>query len=69
MSAGIKCKCQGTPEQKMENWAILTYRGNFSAFNGYKFAPSDYSCIQCKKCSSVWRTKASYVEQLRITKP
>jgi hypothetical protein len=41
------------------------YRCNFSAFNGYRMAMSDYSLIACDRCGARWRTKAKYVESLR----
>lgn len=58
------CRCG-----KRDCWRIVTYRGNYSAFNGYRFDPSDYSEIQCKAalggCGARWRTKAKYVEEIR----
>lgn len=45
-------------------WRVLQYRGNASAFNGYHWTPSDYSCIRCGECGRIWRTKAGYVDAL-----
>lgn len=41
---------------------VVTVRnGNYSAFNGYHFTPSDYSEVMCLKCGWRWRTKAQWV--------
>lgn len=66
MSSGVPCICEGNKATKFREkyWGVSCYRGNFSAFNGYRFAPSDYSEIRCSKCGGVWRTKANYVELL-----
>ena len=32
---------------------------NYSAFNGYRRTPSNYSCVRCLKCGRYWRTKAN----------
>lgn len=47
-------------------WQVLQRLGNASAFNGYRWTPSDYSCVQCTKplCRRIWRTKAAYVRDL-----
>lgn len=65
MSKEAVCMCQGTLKEKMKYWKIHTYKGNNSAFNGYKFTPSDYSSISCERCKMYWRTKADYVISLR----
>ncbi len=66
MSQGVACKC---PESKkpadQRNWIVLQRRCNYSAFSGYRYTPSDYSCIQCHACGMVWRTKADYVSILK----
>jgi len=59
----MACKCK--PKDK-SNWEIWQYKCNYSAFSGYNYTPSDYSLIMCKKCSSVWRTKADYVSTLKF---
>lgn len=48
----------------MTDWRVLTREGNYSAFNGYRFTPSNYSSVTCIRCHCVWRTKAPYVAQL-----
>lgn len=45
-------------------WEVWTRNGNYSAFNGYRFTPSAYSQVHCRRCGKVWRTKAKYVDDL-----
>jgi hypothetical protein len=63
MSGGPVCKCG-----KRDAWRVLSYRCNYSAFNGGRFTPSDYSSVFCDHerggCGAVWRTKARYVDGL-----
>ncbi len=59
MSGGPVCSCP------LRHKVVVTRCGNYSAFNGYRFTPSDYSCIRCLRCGIFFRTKARYVEQLR----
>lgn len=63
MSAGTTCRCG-----KRELWRVWTRNGNYSAFNGYRFEPSDYSEVACELelggCGARWRTKARYVAEL-----
>lgn len=47
-----------------EEWRVSVRDGNYSAFNGYAFQPSDYSQVICITCHSVWRSKAKYVRGL-----
>lgn len=54
----------GEPRHELQHIEILTYRGNYSAFNGYRFTPSDYSAVSCTRCGAVWRTNAGWVELL-----
>jgi hypothetical protein len=42
-------------------WRVEVRNGNYSAFSGYRFTPSDYSQLRCGHCGRVWRTKADYV--------
>lgn len=58
---GSGCRCE---DHSREGWRIVHYRSNYSAFNGYKYAPSAYSLVQCLTCGARWRTKAAYVEML-----
>lgn len=57
MSMGTACKC------RPRNLVVITRRGNYSAFSGYRFTPSDYSDVQCVTCGQRWRTKAGYVNE------
>lgn len=54
-----------TPEHRPQ-WAVLSRRCNYSAFNGYRRTPSAYSDVICPVtgCESIWRTKADYVDTL-----
>jgi len=45
-------------------WHVVQRHGNASAFNGYHWTPSSYSCVRCGTCGRAWRTKAAYVEGL-----
>ena len=66
MSQGKACQCD---EQKkplaQRRWVVLQRNCNYSAFSGYHYTPSDYSCVQCHACGSAWRTKADYVLSLK----
>ncbi len=66
MSGSVYCKC---PEQlkpiKDRRWGVIDRHCNHSAFNGYRWTPSDYSAIAYPECLGVWRTKAAYVDYLR----
>lgn len=46
--------------------AVIQRHGNASAFNGYRWQPSDYSAVICLApgCGQVWRTKGRFVEDL-----
>lgn len=44
---------------------MLVRNGNFSAFNGYRFTPSDYSAVRCLTCGEIWRTNADWVSGCR----
>jgi hypothetical protein len=63
MSGGAVCHCG-----KRSAWRVHDYRCNHSAFNGYRWTPSDYSSICCEPslggCGVWWRTKAAYVDRL-----
>ena len=45
---------------------VTHYKHNHSAFNGYHWTASDYSAVQCQSCQWWWRTKAKYVEGLKL---
>ena len=69
MSGGLACRC---PESKRpipkRNWLVLQRHCNYSAFNGYRYTYSDYSCLQFVSCKVVWRTKAAYASKLSNSK-
>lgn len=54
----------GLPGHPLSRCVVLDFRCNHSAFNGYRWTPSDYSAIGCEACGSRWRTKAAYVDEL-----
>lgn len=57
MSMGNRCKCRAP-------LVVTQRRCNHSAFNGYKYTPSDWSEVRCTACGWSWRTKAKYVTGL-----
>lgn len=63
MSAGVVCRCRYSKSKRLRLrfWHVTAYRCNYSAFDGYRCTPSDYSAIECKSCGARWRTKAEYV--------
>lgn len=65
MSGGNKCTC-GRKHGDIADLAVTVRKCNYSAFNGYRRTPSDYSEIVCLRpgCLGVRRTKAKYVDQL-----
>jgi hypothetical protein len=48
----------------MTDWEVVVRLGNYSAFNGYRFTPSEYSLVRCPRDGRHWRTKAGYVAVL-----
>jgi hypothetical protein len=71
MSGGTACKCGEAQEplsaagnRPARLWRVLQRHCNHSAFNGWRYTPSDYSSIACLRCGRCWRTKASYVAAL-----
>jgi hypothetical protein len=56
------CTCGRNPA----TWMIVHWRCNYSAFNGYRHTPSDYSLVTCLKCRRSWRTKAAYTNTLPV---
>ncbi len=61
MSGGRMCT---DPAEHRGRWAVVRYKANRSAFNGYRLTPSAYSEVKCGECGSRWRTKAKYVDEL-----
>jgi hypothetical protein len=54
------------PAEHRPAWVVVARRCNYSAFNGYRWTPSDYSEVRCTRpdCLGRWRTKAKYVDAL-----
>lgn len=65
MSGGAVCRCReaGRPVSE-RRWRVALRHGSASAFNGYRWAPSDFSEVRCLWCCAIWRTRAAYVECL-----
>jgi hypothetical protein len=63
MSGEPMCRCG-----KRDAWYVTAYRCNHSAFNGYRYTPSDYSEVECRSiyggCGVRWRTKARYADEV-----
>jgi uncharacterized Zn finger protein len=57
MSGGASCAC------KPRDVEIVTFKGNYSAFNGYRWQRSAYSLVRCRTCGTFWRTKAKWVDR------
>lgn len=57
MSQGKSCRCPRT------FFRVMTRKANYSAFNGYRCTPSDYSAVRCMCCGACWRTKAAWVDK------
>lgn len=49
------------------SWTVDVRNGNYSAFNGGRFTPSDYSQLRCRSCGRVWRSNAAYIGDLPNT--
>ena len=49
-----------------ENWRVIHYRHNHSAFESpkYGFHHSEWSKIECTKCGNIFSSKAKYVGSL-----
>lgn len=66
MSGGESCQCPERDKPVEErDWVVWQRKCNHSAFNGYKYTPSDWSSVACNQCRCSWRTKAKYVNKLR----
>lgn len=67
MSVSFSCHCPERQKPVTErNWVVLQYKCNYSAFNGGKKTPSDYSHVICNSCGRQGRTKANFVDELKI---
>lgn len=66
MSVSFNCQCDERKKSdvKTRNWVVVDRLCNHSAFNGYRYTPSDYSHIKCLTCGKCGRTKAKYVSEL-----
>lgn len=65
MSGGRKCCCEESVKPLLKrNWSVIQYKYNQSAFNGYKYTPSDWSGLRCNRCKAHWRSRAEYVDKL-----
>jgi hypothetical protein len=65
MSVSFGCRCAERRKRIGDRaWVVVTRNGSNSAFNGYRWAHSDYSEVYCRKCRALGRTKASYVKYL-----
>jgi hypothetical protein len=58
--AGTACK----QKTHRANWRVVVRNANYSAFNGGRRTPSDFSQLTCLTCGRAWRTKAAYVRGL-----
>lgn len=61
MAQGVACQHRPRPEHVV----VVTREANYSAFNGYRYTPSDYSGVLCLTCGARWRTKAGWVDACR----
>lgn len=43
---------------------VVHLKCNYSAFNGYRYTPSEYSQVLCLDCRHTWRTKSDKVYEL-----
>lgn len=65
MAVHFGCHCPERQKPARERrWRVTQRYCNHSAFNGYRFTPSDYSTVFCLECHALGRTKAGYVDQL-----
>lgn len=67
MRGGEPCSCEGTQKEKRKNWRVIHRNHNHSYFEKPKGQQhySDYSAIICIKCRGFFRTKSSYVCELK----
>jgi hypothetical protein len=61
MSGGTFCEDR---KAHRPHWRVTVRHANYSAFNGGRRTPSDYSEVHCQACGHVWRTKAAYVDTI-----
>lgn len=61
MSGGTACRVKA---HKPGRWVVAERKASYSAFNGYRRTPSDWSQMFCQGCGACWRTKAAYVDTI-----
>jgi len=70
MSVSFSCHCEERRKPvEQRRWVVVTRKGNYSAFNGYRWASSAYSDVLCLFCGAIGRTKARFVDRLPDSKP
>jgi len=70
MGMSISCHCEERGKSPTRRaWGVAQRRCNHSAFNGYRWTPSDYSDVVCLVCGGHGRTKADYTAVLPDVKP
>ena len=70
MSVSFGCHCKERSKPVAErDWRVTKRNHNNSAFNGYRYTPSDYSSVVCLICNEQGRTKAAYVDHIKDIKP
>ena len=66
MAKSFSCKCaERTKPIAERDWVVIQYFCNYSAFNGYRKTPSNYSLVECLSCKATGRTKADYVIHIK----
>ena len=56
------------PKCKSPDIVVEVRNANYSAFNGYRRAPSRYSQLRCLVCLTPWRSCAGGVDGVRSAK-
>lgn len=60
MSAGVACRVRA----HRGLWRVTVRKANYSAFNGGRRTPSAWSQLRCPACSTSWRSKGAYVDNV-----
>jgi hypothetical protein len=64
------CTCGKNRKKDHSRLAVIRSQRkcHYSAFNGHKWTPSNYSTVVCLMpgCNGMWRSKADYVDDLPI---
>ena len=70
MGMSISCHCDERAKHPARRaWGVAQRRCNHSAFNGYRWTPSEYSDVVCLKCGGHGRTRADYTAILPDAEP